>query len=477
MKYFSRRKRDLVQLSIAVLIVISLSCCEQKSFKMSVPTQEYESQTGNKDNANEQEEDAVNMEGYLQGKPANRSNMPEIETDRSDVKVSIHNDMAYREFLGMLDEFEDYDLLRLNLLGVDIRVCLDDILAAHNFKSLFITGGIITARNPEVLGSIQLENVGIYGVSKVEDGILSNLSSHYMAIRFNDKYRGILPTAEVLNNMRCDELIVMWNGDGGTGLLDIREPGNKILREWSHIRSILLEKDGILKSIYRYNNGEYSYTSYDFYEKDLEKKICAEFISVMDRGSRGKKYFEILNIPEERLAEITVGMPINDFHRIRFRDINFDSYDDVVFDRSYYSYNEHRVVFLWDPDEENYEYCGTAPRNFDECVTVKEHQAYYFYPDANAGPSIYSIYAYADGNFIRHSLEIEHRGDRLAYVYCKEDEWVREQEFSYQKEDRTWHAVREENGVIVEENVAEDLTELECAYFPEFTYIWQNRIR
>ena len=108
---------------------------------------------------------------------------------------------------------------------------------------------------------------------------------------------------------------------------------------------------------------------------------------------------------------------------------------------------------------------------------MEEHKAYYFYPDANAGPSIYYIYEYADGAFVRHSLEIEHCGDRLVYVYCKEGELIRDKELFFQKEDNIWHVVREENGTIVEESMAEDLIDIECAYFPEFTYIWQNRIR
>ncbi len=474
MKYFSKGKTNLVQLFVIVLMVVILPGCGQESFKMAIPTQEYELSIENIDNANEQECDAVDTRKCMHIKS---QNMPEIEIDGSNVMVNVQNQMSYRKFLSMIDDFENYNLLRLNLLGADIRVCLDDILAGHNFKSLYITGGIIAARNLEVLDKMRLESMGIYGVTRIQGDILSHISSQYIEIELNDKYRGKLPTAEILNGLQCAELIVMWNGDGRIGLFDIRNPENKVLREWDHICSIVSEEDGILKSIYRRNYGEYSFTSYDFYEKSMGKKLCAEFISVKDRGSGGKKYFIILNIPGEKLAEITVGMPINDFHRIGFRDIDFDGYDDIIFDRSYYSYNEHRVVFLWNPEQGKYEYCGTAPRSFENSVSIKEHKAYYFYPDANAGPSIYSIYEYVDGCFIRHSLEIEHRGDSLVYVYHREGEWVREQEFSYQKEDRTWHAVHEENGMTIEESMSEDLAELECAYFPEFTYIWQNRIR
>ncbi|MDE7044171.1 MAG: hypothetical protein K2O97_04000, partial [Acetatifactor sp.] len=165
------------------------------------------------------------------------------------------------------------------------------------------------------------------------------------------------------------------------------------------------------------------------------------------------------------------------YPRMWVSDLKFARSEDFVEERSCYGSDENNVIFLWSPKEEKFEYCGTAPKSFKDGVSVEENKAYYFYPDANAGPSIYYIYEYVDGAFVRHKLEIEHRGDRLAYVYCKEGEWVREQEFFFQKEDRTWHAVREENGMTIEENVAEDLADLECAYFPEFTYIWQNRLR
>ena len=471
--------RHILQIFMIVIGMTGLSACGQQVGESETNKMQYETVIAGeiKNNMKEQAGDDVNVTEYALRNYKRRHSSLEIEIDDSNVRISVHDEIAYRQFLIMLDELENCDLLRLNVLGADIRVCLDDILAGHNIEYLYITGGTITARNPEALGSMSLDSMGIYRVSKVEEGILNHISSRYMEISLNDRYTGKLPTADLLNNMECDELIVMWGGEGGTGLLDISEPENKILKEWNQICSILSEKDRILENIYKEKNGEFSFTSYDFYEQGSDRKLYAEFISVKDVESGGTEYFDILKVPEERIAEIPGGIFLNDFHRMWFYDINFDGHDDFVYERRCDGCDENNVIFLWIPDKERFEYCGTAPRNFENSVSVKEHKAYYVYPDANAGPSIYSIYEYADGCFIRHSLEIEHRGDSLVYVYHREGEWVREQEFSYQKEDRTWHAVHEENGMTIEESMSEDLAELECAYFPEFTYIWQNRIR
>jgi len=447
-------KKTVVQLFMAILAAIGLLSCGQKIVCMAMPTQGH---------------NAVNTAKHVYGKTKKNQYMPEIEISQSnDVTVSIPNARAYRKFLGMLDEFEGCDSIRLELLEADIKVCLDEILVGHGFKYLYISGGIITAKNPETLDGIPLGDLGIYRVSKVENGVLEHLTLQYAEIILDDQYAGTFPTAEILNNMNCGELVISWEGSKDTELPDS-----------DYIYSILPETERFLKGIYRQNEGDYSYTCYSFHRQGSKDELCAEIVSVKDRKSGGKNYFDVLNVPKERILEIPIGTYINPFHKIWLFDMNFDGLNDIVLwnEDNVYSFYENMVVFLWNPHEQKYEYCETAPRNFDECVTVEEQKTYYFYPDANSGPSIYYIYEYTGGVFVRQSLEIEHQEGRLVYIHCKEGELVKRQEMLFQKEDSTWHAVHEENGILVEDSMAEELVDLECEYFPEFTYIWQHRLR
>ena len=260
MKYFPGGKKNLVQLFMIVLMVTGLPGCGQEVPQMVIPTQEHESQTGNKDNTNDQKEDAVNTKKYTQGKTKKSQNMPEIEINGPQVKVSVQNEVAYRKFLGLLDEFENCDSLSLRLSGADISVCLDDILAGHNLKYLSITRGTITAGNAEALDGISLNSLVIYGAAKVEKGVLEPLLLRSATIILNDQYTGELSMVEALNSVNCEELVIAWEGDKSKGLFHNNESDNRNLKEWDDIYSILLETGGVLESIYRHNGENFSFT-------------------------------------------------------------------------------------------------------------------------------------------------------------------------------------------------------------------------
>lgn len=59
---------------------------------------------------------------------------------------------------------------------------------------------------------------------------------------------------------------------------------------------------GCLERIYRLNDEDYSYTSYEFYNhyEESRTEISAAFICVNDRKSNGEEYFDIIDVPTDK---------------------------------------------------------------------------------------------------------------------------------------------------------------------------------
>lgn len=409
-------------------------------------------------------------------------NMPEIEVSRDScfIKAKIHNEEEYQAFVDCLEEYTESFSLTLYLEETDTVIYLDDILAYKNFEFLDIYyGGIISARNTEILNTSHVRHMELYHPYEIEENILIQMPSlQYITIRFNNWYAGVLPAKELLRNTDCTSIVVRWD-DEGKEKVNLEE-----FDEWDEINDMLSEDNCYLKALYVSNEDDYNYISYEFRVRGEERgntceaNECAAFICIKDRESYGEKYFDILEVPFE--SNDTLSW--HDGRRVWLEDINFDGNRDLIFER----YNDpigHPagcIGFLWNEKEQRYEWNTTVPKNYR---WIDEERKRITNVYTSSLQDDYFIYEYHDGIFTEKKMEfIGSLTDYYLVIwqYYEDGELLKRLEQNFDEETKLYYITYEENGIVTEkvmeeadyDNKYDAPSDLGKEYFPEFDFYW-----
>lgn len=405
---------------------------------------------------------------------------PEIKADNPSVEhlsVSIHNEEEYQAFVRQMEASSGCQILYLDMEGSETAVYLDDLMACPGLTYLRIeSGGRITARDVESLDTGGLDVLVLQSVLAVEEDILRHITAQSLYIELDSCYEGVSLTGELLDNTVCGDLILVWDireSPGLPGLLTSEEHCDSISREWDDVSEML--KKGKLLGIHRINDGGYSYTCFDFYRPDSVCDLCGALISVRDNG--GDEYFDLLEIPEDRLSEADMRFAPRIY---REEDLNFDGVKDIVYTgtgdvRERYGYC---TVFLWDEHENKYVFCESAPRDFLWSQQDRERII---------GAAIlghgeleeYHIYEYDGTGFTDRKLEVSFSGEadieHVNWRYFVEGELRETLEMTYDKSSGSGHITYQGNAAAEEEELKQEKVyyrEIGQKYFPEFDFYW-----
>ncbi|MCM1232907.1 MAG: hypothetical protein NC489_22505 [Ruminococcus flavefaciens] len=408
-------------------------------------------------------------------------NLPEIEVSQdSIVKVKLQSMEEYQAFVGCLEEYQDYGVLRMDLAETDTVIYLDEILAYGNFKILRIkNGGTVLVRDIETLKENPVRDIELYHPYAIEENILDQIHTlQDITIRINSWYTGVLPAKELLYDTDCNNIVLIWD-DNRKDEMFLEE-----LAEWEEINTILLEDDSYLKGIYVLNEDDYNYVSYEFCScgketgNTCEAKECESFICIKDRESYGEKYFDILEIPIENIDTLSWL----DGRRIRLEDINFDGYRDLVFvgDNDLSGHQGRCIGFLWNKKKQKYEWNATVPKDFD-WIDAEQKRITCIY-SASAFED-YRIYEYNGSIFTEKRLEViwsETDYYRITWQYYEEGKLLKRLEENYDEDAKQYYITYEENGIVTEEVIDKkdykyvDHLDLGKEYFPEFDFYFHG---
>ena len=397
------------------------------------------------------------------------------------LEIKIHNQEEYQRFVSHLEDKTAYDHLWLDLFGTDTTVYLDELLAYQNFEYLRIkNGGTISYKDSRIL-TYSIRSIDLDHVFAIEEGLFDHIMSgdSYVGaditIEMDNRYSGELPIEELLVYQDCTSIILVWDDDTqGGGLLDVQE-NMESLKEWDYLQSVQMAKNGCLKGIYRLNDDHYSYTSYEFYNhyEEGSSEICAVFICVKDKESNGEEYFDIIDLTGNKLLDQYVvirGTLVNRLHASS--DLNFDGYNDLVFDSKNNDSRGGDIVFLWDEEKQRFIHCESAPDYYDH---IDKGQKRLTRSNTDAWGEDYYIYKYQDGAFVEEHLEI---ATADMYWKCVTEEYFINGELHARlervtDEDGFRHYFYEEiGGVRQEVQVEGDLSlhEVSEIFFPEFDF-------
>lgn len=405
---------------------------------------------------------------------------PEIKADNPPVEhmsVSIHNEEEYEAFVRQLEASSGCQSLYLDMEGSETAVYLDDLMACSGLTYLRIeSGGRITARDVESLDTGGLDVLVLQSVLAVGEDILRHITAQSLYIELDSCYEGVVPTGELLDNTACEDLRLVWDireSPGLPGLLTGEERCDSISREWDDVSEML--KKGKLLGIHRINDGGYSYTCFDFYKPDSVRDLCGALISVRDSG--GDEYFDLLEIPEDRLSSADMRFAPRIY---REKDLNFDGVKDIVYTgtgdvRERYG---DCTVFLWDEHEDKYVFCESAPRDFLWPQPDRERII---------GAAIlghgeieeYHIYEYDGTGYTDRKLEVRFAWEAdIEYVnwnYFEEGELRETLEMTFDKSSGSGHITYQGNAAAEVEELKQEKVyyrEIGQKYFPEFDFYW-----
>ena len=403
---------------------------------------------------------------------------PQDIPDDEILRIAIHNKEEYEEFISSLEEYATYSSLQLYLGETDTTIYLDEILAYQNFQKLYVEkGGIISFKNTQSL-TYPIRRLELSHVYAIEEDVLSCIMSgvsqapQKIVIELDNRNLDKLPIEELLGYDDCGDIALIWDDDTwGKGLLDVQE-GMESLREWDYLQFVQEATDGCLKGIYRLNDEDFSYTCYEFYNHYEEHwgDIFEAFICVKDMGSKGEEYFDIIDVPADKLKDYTVRRGTR--HRLTVTDdLNFDGYKDLVLDSDSYDNSPYSgfITFLWDEGEQRFILNESAPNYIDYIDPERKRLV------RNRGNNVkvddYYIYEYSDNVFTTKHLKVsteDKEGKRITEKYFENGKCIALLEF-VEDEDGFSHFYYKEIGGTREETQAQsDLTlyEVNEIYFP-----------
>lgn len=396
--------------------------------------------------------------------------------------VDISTEEEYRAFIQRLEANPDCWYVALNMQGSDTAVYLDDLLASRRLTHLDIrNGGRVTARDVESLEG-SLDDLLLWRITALDEGVLRRITVYdTLLLSMDQKFQGKPPVENVLDNTLCRNIILVrddrWESGAMSGLLTENEIPASISREWDAAGD--LRKAGGLMGIYRLNEGEYIYTDFDFYKPDSLQELCGAFISVRDRESGGNTYFDILEIPPNRLS----GADMRDTQRIhRLGDLNFDGFRDIVFIGSGIEWERYNActVFLWNELKQRYEFCESAPEDFlwpqqdkDRLIRVEDIEDIW----DNEYREEYYIYEYDGSAFTTRMLEVNFMGEgsieHVNWRYFEEGELKETLTLLFDENSGRGHISHAFGGITQEELLDQEevyYREVGMKYFPEFDF-------
>lgn len=475
-------RKIIFLISIAVLNMVFITGCEQTVNPNENVRFESEPQG--------RAEDAQKIWGAANGDDKNPlteddefQDMPKIKIISDyGVEVQISNEEEYRGFISRLEEFTDYHMLWVDLGATDTTVYLDEILTYNNFEFLQIkNGGSISFKNTQIL-NYTIHTIELSHIFSLEKGLLNHiifgesLVQYNLVIELDNRYSGKLPIEELLNYNDCMNIILVWddNTEGGA-LLDIQE-NMESLKEWDYLQSVQETEGGSLKGIYKLNDGDYSYTSYEFYNHYEESvpEVCAAFISIKDRESKGKEYFDIIAIPINKFSDTCVlhrgtkqRLTVND-------DLNFDGYNDLIFNSDNYDISPYHgfITFLWNEKEQRFILDESVPDFINYVDTERKRLTY---SSGYALEEDYYIYEYRNNVFSEKHLAINFsfsmEGEPVIWQYFDNGKLIAQLEL-FTGEDGLYYVLYEEIGGIREEKQVDSglYNVVGKMYFPEFDF-------
>lgn len=216
----------------------------------------------------------------------NSQNTLEVEARQDYVKVKVHNQRDYEVFIEQLEKYNHYHSLYMDLCGIDTVIYLDELLTYQNIRFLQIeNSGIIDTKDALSLETSNLSCIELYHISALQENLLNQFNGiREIRIRLDNRYTGKLPIMELLNNMDCENIVLIWDDNDeaeGIGQLNGEDTYNGNNREWEYFYAALPKENQYLKGLYRVNEEDYSYTSYEFYGTD-SKEACAAFVCIKD---------------------------------------------------------------------------------------------------------------------------------------------------------------------------------------------------
>lgn len=329
MSVHKNMRRIVLQTGIILLLNVFLltGCSQEKDSNMEV---HHEAETRIEDDWKQQE---------------TVLNMPSIELyPDGTISVEIRNQKQYTAWISQLENYTDCIELHLDMQGTDATVYLDEILAYGNFTYLTIkNGGTISAKDVSSINNSTMEKIVFDQVRAIDKMLVNHIPERVvMRIQINDQYQGIVPVEELLLDTNCQNIAVQWC------------VGER-------------EEQRILKVFWKLASGDCSYTEYEFYDLDTGE-ISEAYICINSQERNGENYFDIVNIPEESLQQLSCI----ERERIRLEDVNFDGYQDIVVVGAYserlgeFNYE----TFLWNDSEKKYKF-ATEGRKSNSQVSVR----------------------------------------------------------------------------------------------------------
>lgn len=405
---------------------------------------------------------------------------PQDIPDDEILRIAIHNKEEYEEFISSLEEYATYSRLQLYLGETDTTIYLDEILAYQNFQQLYVEkGGIISFKNTQSL-TYPIRRLELSHVYAIEEDVLSHIMSgvsqapQKIVIELDNRNLDKLPIEKLLGYDDCGDIALIWDDDTwGKGLLDVQE-GMENLREWDYLQSVQEATDGCLKGIYRQNDENFSYTCYEFYNHYEEHwgDIFEAFICVKDTESKGEEYFDIIDVPADKLQDYTVRRGTR--HRLTVNnDLNFDGHKDLVLDSDSYDNSPYSgfITFLWDEGDQRFILNESAPNYID--YIDPERKRLVRNRGNNAKVDDYYIYEYSDNVFTTKHLLVskeDKEGKQISEKYFENGKCTALLEFVEDKDGSSYFYYKEIGGTREEALAESDLTlyEVNKIYFPGF---------
>lgn len=441
---FGSMRKCTLCITLIIVIIISVRVCEENMYTKISSGTEGEAQDIEILENDKQKQILCNIERKERIEPKENPSIPDIVNDPN-VKISLTN-----------------SILNIRLSDMGKPVYLDEIINYYGCISVTIeNGGVIMARDMVALENLPLQYLELHNILAVEEGILNHMPClDTLKIILDEQYIGVIPLVDILENTKCANIIMLWNGEGEQGLLRGGDFCDRFYEEWEYVEAMISETGSSLQGIYRLNEENTSYTSFEFYKQSSDIHPCGAFIS---RRS-GENNFDVLLIPEERLPDVYKG------GRQRIyagQDVNFDGYEDIIFvgKNSGIELYFGCITFLWDEQNQRYAISETAPQNFTRYNSEMEWLGFYYSKGSNE--STYYIYEYAEDEFIEKRLELKFLEDEIVW-YCFENNKLVKTLKLYYDNGNSDYAVYIEGDAIVEEDLKEDYWSMGQKYFPEF---------
>lgn len=370
---------------------------------------------------------------------------PDLEIQKKEggfVKVSIRNGDGYAEFLNWMAEMPDESVkyLTVDLAGTETWIYLDEILSGRDLYRLTVqNGGNISAKNVQAFAAGGLTRIDIQHVFRIDADVVSHIRGlEEIIIKLDGNYKGDLPTEEMLGNTECKGIVLLW---------DDRSDERGLIRDGENLFGCLREEDALsresdgenkwLRAVYRQNEGDYSYTSYDLFQGNAVSDI---FLCIEDRESGGEQYRDVLELPKDRLPDMDEGSG----SRICLEDIDFDGYEDLIFLgcndglRLYLK----TVVYLWNEKTGTYEWCSTAPLDFN--YIDRERKRVIWSERKGIFEEDYYIYEYGKEGFTEKRLEVGLTDiGEVTWNYYEDGKWQKRLYLSAEDEDGAQYVIYE----------------------------------